>query len=119
MGFVVQAGSAYVHGRGALQEAFFFGVAVVSGHGAESAGHGGPGPAAFFEPASVAFNVGPAGPEEGDGPLLAPGGEPAQVEHVGVSGQTPISGQVPDQGLLLGIREGGVVEDNCGRVEAG
>jgi len=118
VGFVVQAGSAYVHGRGALQEAFLFGVAVEPSHSAEPSGHRGSGPAPFFQPAGVALDIGPAGPEEGDGPLVAPGRELAQVEHVGVSGQTPIAGQIPDQGLPFGISEGRVVNDNRGRAEA-
>ena len=49
-----------MHGWGLLDEAFFFGVPVEAGDGAEPAADGGPGTAEGFEVAAELFDVGAA-----------------------------------------------------------
>ena len=64
VGLVVQPGPADVHGRGMVEEFFLDGVPVEPGDGAQPAGDGGPGPAAGFQVAGEALDVGAAGLEQ-------------------------------------------------------
>ena len=79
VGLVVDPGSADVHGRGVLDDAFFLGVAVEADHGAQAAADGGAGLAAIFEVAGEAFDVDSADVEQVPVVLPAPGGELAQI----------------------------------------
>ena len=87
-----------------LEEFFLDGVLVEPGDGAQPPGDGGPGPAAGFQVAGEAFDVGAADGEQGQGPGAAPGGELAQVQRVGLSGQAA----VPGEREALGVGEGGL-----------
>ena len=82
VGLVVDAGSADVHGRGVLDDAFLLGVAVEADHGAQPAADGGAGLAAVFEVTGEAFDVDSADVEQALVVLPAPGGELAQIERV-------------------------------------
>ena len=64
MRFVVQPGTAHVHGRRVVEEFFLDGVAVEPGHRAQAAGDRGPGPAAGFEVAGEGLDVRAAGAEQ-------------------------------------------------------
>jgi hypothetical protein len=86
VGFVVQAGPADVRGRGILEEFFLDGIAIEPGDGAQSAGDGGPGAAAGFQIAGEELDVRAAGREQAELVLLAPAGELAQVQLVGLAG---------------------------------
>src|SRR6266516_4869171 len=94
-GFVVQAGPADVRGRGMLEEFFLDGVAVEPCDGAQAAGDGGPGAAAGFEIAGEELDVRAAGLEQAELVLLAPAGELAQVQLVGLAGQPAVGGENP------------------------
>src|SRR6202035_2400986 len=91
-----------------LEEFFLDGVLVEPGDGAQPPGDGGPGPAAGFQVAGEAFDVGAADGEQGQGPGAAPGGELAQVQRAGLSGQAAVPGQVPGEGEALGVGENGL-----------
>ena len=95
VGFVVQAGPADVCGRGMIEEFFLDGVAVEPGDGAQAAGNAGPGAAAGFEIAGEELDVGAAGLEQAELMLLAPAGELAQVQLVGLTGQPAVAGEEP------------------------
>jgi hypothetical protein len=92
---VVQSQSADVRGGRVIQQLFFNGVTVESRHCAESAGDGGPGPAAGFQIAGEELDVGPAGLEELQLVLLALAGELPQVQLVGLPGEAAVPGQEP------------------------
>jgi hypothetical protein len=91
-----------------LEEFFLHGVFVEPGDGAQPPGDGGAGPAPGFEFSGEAFDVGAADSEQGQGSGPAPGGELAQVQRVGLSGQAAVSGQVPGEGEAFGIGEDGL-----------
>ncbi len=69
-------------GWGVIEEFLLDGVAVEPGQGAQPPGDGGPGPAAGFQVAGEAFNVGAANLEQPQVMLLAPAGVLAQVQLV-------------------------------------
>ena len=102
VGLVVQAGPAHVHRRGDRDEAFLFGVAVEAGDRAQPAGDGGPSPTQRLEVAAEPFDVSPARPEQRDRAFGAPRCPLAQIQGVGLAGQTGVAGQEPTQGQLLG-----------------
>ena len=62
---VVHPGPPEVSGRGMFQVFFLDGVPVEPGDGAQPPGDGGPGPAAGFQVAGEAFDVGAADGEQG------------------------------------------------------
>ncbi len=99
---VVQAGTADVGRRGMIEQVFLDGVPVEPGDGAQAAGDGGPGPAAGFQVAGEALDVGPPGSEQAQVAQLAPGGELAQVQGVGLTGQAGRPGTRPAPAALGG-----------------
>src|SRR5215467_13927165 len=98
-------------GRGMLEQLFFDGVLVESGDGAQPPGDGGAGPAPGFQVAGEAFDVGAADREQVQGAGAAPGGELAQVQGVGLTGQAAVSGQESGEGEPFGVGEGGLDRD--------
>jgi hypothetical protein len=78
-----------------VEEFFFDGVAVEPGDGAQAAGDGGPGPAAGFQVPGEVLAVRAAGGEQVQLVLLAPAGELAQVQLVGLPGEAALAGQEP------------------------
>jgi hypothetical protein len=58
-------------------------------------GHCGAGSSGGLEVAAEQLDVGAAGGEERQAAALAPGGELAQVQYVGLAGQAGIPGQEP------------------------
>ena len=83
---VVQPGPADMGGRGVIEQFFLDCVAVEPGDGAQPAGDGGAGAAAGFQVAGEALDVRAAGAEQAQLMLLAPAGELAQVQLVGLRG---------------------------------
>src|SRR5215831_8052638 len=93
-------------------------VPVEPGDRAQPAGDGGAGPAAGFHVTGEALDVGAAGPEQAQVPLLAPARILAQVQRVGLAGQAGITGQEPGQRqpLVAGkYRLGDGSRGGCGR----
>jgi hypothetical protein len=84
--------------RRVVEEVFLDGVLVEPGDGAQSAGHCRPGAAPGFQVAGEALDVGTPGLEQADIALLAPRGELAQVQGIGLTGQAGVTGQEPGQG---------------------
>ena len=84
-----------MHGGRVVEEFFLNGVPVEPSHRAQAAGDGGPGPAAGLQVAGEAFDIIAAGPEQADAILLAPAGELAQVQLVGLAGQAAVGGEEP------------------------
>jgi hypothetical protein len=84
-----------------VEEFFFDGVAVEPGDGAQAAGDGGPGPAAGFQVTGEKLDICPAGAEQMELVLLAPAGELAQVQLVGLPGQAAVCGQEPRLGISI------------------
>ena len=82
---------------GALDDASILGVAVEADDRAQASSDGGAGPAVMFEVASEALDVDPAYLEQAAVVLAAPGGELAQVQGVGVTGEAVVAGQEPEQ----------------------
>ncbi|MDQ1400183.1 MAG: hypothetical protein QOK20_2115 [Acidimicrobiaceae bacterium] len=64
-----------------------------------------PGSARCFEVPAEAHYVGPAHLEQPKVVVVAPGGELAQIEGVGVAGETAVAGQEAGQREALGIAE--------------
>jgi len=95
VGLVVEAGAANVDSWGAVQDAVLFGVAVEPGDRGQPSGDGGPGPAQLLEVAGEALDVGTADIEQAQVAALAPGDELAQVEGVGVTGQSSVAAKKP------------------------
>ena len=96
-------------GRGRVgQEVFLLGVAVEAGDRGQAPSDRGPRPAAFFEVAGEALDVGSTGVEQVNVALVAPGDELAQVQGVRVAGHPAVAGQ----GQLLGVAEHGVGDDD-------
>ena len=78
-----------------VQEILFDGVLVEPGDGAQPLGDGGAGPAPGFQVAGEAFDVAAADGEQRQGAGVAPVGELAQVQGVGLTGLGAVPGQVP------------------------
>jgi hypothetical protein len=95
--FVVQPGTPHVRGRGALEEFFFDGVLIEPGDRAQPPGHGGASPAFRLKLAGEGLDVRAADREQRQRPALAPAGELAQVQGVGLAGQAAVSGQEPGE----------------------
>ncbi|MGH9118307.1 MAG: hypothetical protein ACRD0A_10660 [Acidimicrobiales bacterium] len=72
-------------------------------------------PAAGFEVAGEALNVRTAHLEQPQAVLLAPGDELAQVQGVGVAGQSAVAGQEPGEGEPLRFGEVGIGDDDRSR----
>jgi len=89
---VIQPGPPDMGGREMIQEFFLDGISVESGDGTEPAGDGGPGPATGFKIPGEALDVGPAGLEQVQLMLVAPGGVLAQVQFAGLAGQAAVAG---------------------------
>jgi hypothetical protein len=102
---IVQPGTAYMGGRGVLQQLLLDGVPIEPGDRAQPAGDRGPGPAAGFQVPGEALDVRAAGLEQGQAMLAAPAGELAQVQLIRLAGQAGVAGQEPGQGEPLGGRE--------------
>jgi hypothetical protein len=83
VGLVVQPRSPDVRCRRMLQQFLFHRVTVEPGHRAQPTGDSGPGPAAGFQVAGEAFDVGAAGLEKAQMVLLAPGRVLAKIQLVG------------------------------------
>jgi hypothetical protein len=78
---------------------------IEPGDSAQAAGNRRPGPAAGFQVASEAFDVGTARLEQAQVLLLAPAGVLAQVQGIRLAGQAGITRQKPRQGEALGLCE--------------
>ena len=102
---VVQPGTADVRGRGMVEELFLNGVPVEPGDGAQPSGDGGAGPPARLQFAGEGLDVGAADREQRQGPGASPAGELAQVEGVGLAGQSAVPGQEAGEGEPLGVGE--------------
>ncbi len=79
--------------RGVIQQFFLDRIAVEPGDGTQTAGDGGPGAAVGFEVAGEALDIRAARLEQAQMVLLAPAGELAQVQFVGLPGQAAVPGQ--------------------------
>ena len=106
MRLVVDPRPADMGGRGAIQEFFLDRVLVEPGDGGQPPGDGGVCPPFGFQVTGEGLDVGAADGEQGNRAGPAPGGELAQVERVGLTGQAAVSGQEPGEGESLGIGEG-------------
>ena len=84
VGFVVDPGAPDMDCRRMGDEAFFFGVSVEAGHGAQPSGDGGRGPTPSFELTSEALDVAPADLEQPEVALIAEGDDLARIQGVGV-----------------------------------
>ena len=93
MGLVVQAGRADVHSRGVVQQLFLDGILVEPRDGAQPSGDGGPCSSSGFEVSGEALDVRTTHLEQAHMVLLAPAGELAQVQCVGLTGQAGVAGQ--------------------------
>ena len=93
VGLVVQPRPPHVRCGRVIEQFFLDRVAVEPSHRAQAAGDGGPGPAAGFQIAGEELDVGAAGAEQMELVLLAPAGELAQVQFVGLAGQAAVAGQ--------------------------
>ncbi len=71
-------------------------------------------PAQLLEVAGEALDVGTADVEQAHVAVLAPGDELAQVEGVGVAGQSSVAGQEAGEGEPLGVAEHAVGDDDGG-----
>jgi hypothetical protein len=91
-----------------VQEFFFDGVLVEPRDGGQPAGDGRGGAAFGLEFSGEAFDVGAADCEQRQGAGPAPGGELAQVQRVGLSCQSAVSGQESGEGEPFGVGEGGL-----------
>src|SRR5262245_27986049 len=98
-----------------LDHAFVFGVPVEAHRRAQPACNGGAGLAAILEVAGDAFDVDMTNVEQ---PLLvlpAPGGEPAQIQRVGLASEATVPGQETAQRSLLNLAEHRPVRLDRGR----
>ena len=95
MRLIVQPWPTHMRGRRVIEQIFFDCVPVEPGDSAQSAGDGGPGPAAGFQVAGEALDVGATSGEQAQLVLLAPSGVVAQVQLVGLPGQAALPGQEP------------------------
>jgi hypothetical protein len=102
-----------------VEEFLFDGVLVEPGDGAQPPGHGGPRTAFRLHLAGEGLDVGPTDGEQGQGPGTAPGGELAQVQGVGLTGQAAVTGQVPGEREPLGIGESRLDGDEGGGRDRG
>jgi hypothetical protein len=80
-----------------LKELFFDGVPGEPGDGTQPPGDGGAGPAGCLEAAGEGLDVSAADREQRQRPGLAPAGELAQVQGVGLASQAAVSGQEPGE----------------------
>jgi hypothetical protein len=80
-----------------IQQLFLDGVLVAPGHGAQPPRDGGAGTAAGFKVGGEALDVRAAGLEQAQVMLLAPAGELAQVQLIGLAGQAAVPGQEPGE----------------------
>jgi hypothetical protein len=101
MRLVVEAGPADVHCWGDGNQAFFFGVTVETGNGAQPARDRRASFAEGLEMTAEAFDVGAARTEDPQMRFGAPGHVLAQVERVGLAGQAAVAGQEPGQRELF------------------
>jgi hypothetical protein len=90
---IVQTRAPNMSGRRMVEQFFLHGVLEEPGDGAQPARDGRPGAAAGLQVTGEALNVGAAGLEQAHVMLLAPAGELAQVQRVGLAGQAGITGQ--------------------------
>jgi hypothetical protein len=111
---IVQPRTADMSSRGVIEEFLLEGVPVEPGDGAQAAGDGGPGPAARFQVAGEAFDVGAAGLEQADVVLPAPARLLAQVQRVRLARQAGVTGQEASQGQLLWAGEHRSGDGDCG-----
>jgi hypothetical protein len=96
MRLIIQPRPPDVGGRGMVQE--FFLDRVLPGDGGQPAGDGRAGAAPGLEFSGEAFDVGAADREQRQGAGPAPGGELTQVQCVGLSCQSAVSGQESREG---------------------
>ena len=111
---VVQAGPADMRRRRPLEQALLFGVAVEAGDRAEPTSDRRPSAPTGFEVAGEALDVGPAGAEQAQVVLGAPGDELAQVQRVGLTGQASVAGEERRQRVPLGVGERQVDDRDIG-----
>ena len=106
MGLIVQAGTPHVGGRGVVQELFFDGAFVEPGDGGQPAVTVAPARPQLPAPGR-STRCRPGGPRTGAGSGAAPGGELAQVQCIGLTGQPAVPGQEPRKRKPFGVGEGG------------
>jgi hypothetical protein len=78
-----------------IEKLFLDGVPVEPGDGAQPAGDGRPGPAAGFQVAGEALDIGSASGKELQMMALAPADILAQVQFVRLASQAAVAGQEP------------------------
>jgi hypothetical protein len=99
-----------------LEEFFFDRVFVEPGDRAQPPGDGGASAAACFQLAGEGLDVGAADREQRQRSYLAPTGELAQVEGVGLAGQAAVPGQCEPLGVGEGRLDG---SEGSGRSRGG
>jgi hypothetical protein len=87
---VVEARPADMDRWRVIEKLLFDGIAVEAGDSAQAPGDSGASPAASFEVATEALDVGASRPEEVDAVLLAPRDELAKVQRVRLSGESAV-----------------------------
>ncbi|HZA37257.1 MAG TPA: hypothetical protein VE505_20145 [Vicinamibacterales bacterium] len=105
VGLVVQLRAAHVHGRGVFDQSFLFGVPVEAGDRAQPSCDRRSRSTARLEFACERFDVSPARLEQSHPDRGHPPRELAEIERVGVAGETGIAGQESTQCERLGIGE--------------
>jgi hypothetical protein len=118
--FVIHPRAAHVRRGRVIQQLLLDGVHAGPGDRAQPAGDGRAGPPAALEVAGEAFDVGPAGVEQPDVMLVAPGGVLAQVQRAGLAGQAGTAGQEAGESEPIGVAERRLCDgDHCGRRHGG
>jgi hypothetical protein len=97
VGLVVDPGAADMHRWGMGDQAFFFGVAVEAGDGAQPPGDGRRRPALGFKLAAEGLDVAAAYLEQLKVAAVAVGDELAEIERVGVAGEAAVSAEEPGE----------------------
>jgi len=108
MRLVVEARPANMDRWRVIEKLLFDGIAVEAGDSAQAPSDRRASPAASFEVATEALDVGTSRVEEVDAVLLAPRGELAKVEGVRLSGESAVAGEKASERDPLGIAEHGL-----------
>jgi len=95
-------------------QAFLFGVAVETGHGAQAAGEHRCRPTIRLELTAERFDVAASDLEQLEVPSVAERHELAKVQGVGFAGEAPIAAEEADQRYVLRVDLTGVVNDDGG-----
>lgn len=119
MGLVVESRSADVGRRRALEQPLLLGMAVEAGHCAQPTGDRCPGASAGLQVAGEGLDVRTARREQADVVLLAPGDELAQIQGIGIAGQSAVAGEERGKRVPLKAGELGFDDSDFGRRRSG